>query len=67
MPLSRYVEEIHLGVVDDPHSDRSVILTEKVTVCPSCSCLHSLRHEDEQIFCVECLWNTPTGEPAQAA
>jgi len=57
--MARFVEEIHLGVVDDPHTCCPVILTEKVTVCPSCNCFHSLRHHDMTIRCVACEWSTP--------
>lgn len=66
MPLSHYIEEIHLGVLHDPHLSRPVMLTERVTVCPSCRSMHSLRHEDEQILCVECMWNTPLTDPQPA-
>jgi len=66
MPLTQFIEEIHLGVIDDPHQNSTVVLTEKVTVCPSCRSLHSLRDERTQIVCVECLWNT-TPETSEAA
>ena len=60
--LARFVEEIHLGVVEDPHTRRSVVLTEKVTVCPSCNCFHSLRHHDMTIRCAACDWSTPASD-----
>lgn len=65
--LSRFVEEIHLGTVHDPHTDRPFALTELVTVCPACLSLHSLRQEDIAIRCVECLWTVPAHEPVQVA
>ena len=54
--LSRFLEEIHLGVVDDPHTNSRVALTEKVTVCPACRSLHTLREEHGHVFCLACAW-----------
>jgi hypothetical protein len=63
--LTRYLEELYLGVWDDPHADEPTVLTEMVTVCPSCRSLHSLRNADDLVYCVECLWSTREREPAQ--
>lgn len=54
--LTRFLEEIHLGVVDDPHTNSRVVLTEKVAVCPACRSLHSLRIEHEVVRCMMCGW-----------
>jgi hypothetical protein len=54
--LTRFLEELHLGVVDDPHTNSRVVLTEKVTVCPACRSLHTLREEHGDIHCVACAW-----------
>lgn len=65
--FARFLEEIPLGVVDDPHSERPIVLTEMVTVCPACRSLHSLRHNGKVVHCVECFWSTAPLEPVQAA
>lgn len=57
--LHKYTEELHLGVVDDPHHEQPALLTERVTVCPSCYNLRSLRQGDEAVHCIECLWSNP--------
>ncbi len=30
--LTRFLEEIHLGVIEDPHTNSRMVLTEQVTV-----------------------------------
>lgn len=54
--LTRFLEELHLGVIDDPHSDNFTVLTEMVTVCPNCRGMHSLRLEGMTVRCVDCAW-----------
>ncbi|HOF88519.1 MAG TPA: hypothetical protein PLZ36_10510 [Armatimonadota bacterium] len=54
--LARFLEELQLGVVDDPHTNSRVALTEKVTVCPACRSLHTLREEHGHVFCLACAW-----------
>ena len=66
-PFARFSEELHLGVIIDPHTEQQTTLTEMVTVCPSCHSLNSLRISDFMIRCVECSWSTPLLEPIQAA
>jgi hypothetical protein len=65
--LNRFVEEITLGFVDNPHTRRKERLTEKVTVCPACNSLHTLRHEGEVVLCTVCLWDTPAKKTTHAA
>jgi hypothetical protein len=55
--LIQYLEEIPLGVIDDPHSDSRVALTETVTVCPECRSLHTLRVDDNRVHCAMCDWD----------
>ena len=62
--LALFVEELDLGFVEDPHTSRRVMLTEKVTVCPSCASIHSLREQDTQVRCIECEWATPAPDAA---
>jgi len=56
--LLPFLQEIRLGVVHDPHTRREVLLTEQVTVCPSCQRLHSLRHDNREVSCIDCGWST---------
>ena len=56
--LRQYLEDIHLGVIDNPHTDRREMLTEKVTVCPACRSMHSLRLEGAVVRCEVCEWTT---------
>ena len=65
--LAHFLEKLHLGVVEDPYTNRRWVLTETVTVCPACRSLHSLRHERAEILCLECAWHTRVLEPASAA
>ncbi len=54
--LTRFLEEIHLGVIEDPHTNSRMVLTEQVTVCPACRGLHTLRQEHDRIRCAVCAW-----------
>lgn len=65
--LARYFEEIHLGVVHNPHTNKHEALTEMVTVCPSCHSLNSLRHDGDVVHCQQCYWSTPVVKPMKAA
>jgi LSD1 subclass zinc finger protein len=65
--LQPFIEELSLGVLFDPHTKRKTLLTEKVTVCPSCRSLHSLRHDGQHVFCAECGWTTQSHPPVMAA
>lgn len=62
-----FIEEVALGIVDDPHTNKAMVLKELVTVCPSCLSMHSLRKEGAVIHCVECFWSAPARQPAHAA
>ena len=65
--LSRYLEEIPLGIVDNPHAEHPVVLSEFVTVCPSCRSINSLRHASLNVHCVECGWLPSVRESVRAA
>jgi ribosomal protein L37AE/L43A len=65
--LARFFEEIHLGEVINPHTNHREVLTEMVTVCPSCHSLHSLRHDGDVVHCVHCYWSTPATDHASIA
>jgi hypothetical protein len=65
--LARYIEELRLGVLYDPHTDSRHVLTELITVCPECHSVNSLSHNGEGIACSACGWATHLREPAQAA
>lgn len=56
--LLPFIQEVRLGTIDDPHTRRRVMLTEKVTVCPSCQRFHSLRHREREVCCIDCGWST---------
>lgn len=66
-PLSRFLEEIHLGLVHNPHRERWEHLTELVTVCPACGSLHSLRHEERMVRCTDCRWYEHMPKTREAA
>ncbi len=61
-PFARFLEEVRLGIVHDPHTDHHTLLTEMVTVCPSCRGLNSLRLYQSDVHCAECHWSTPVQE-----
>lgn len=61
--LAKYLEEIPLGIVDNPHAGQPTILTEMVTVCPSCRSLHSLRREKKNVYCIDCDWKNGSRLP----
>jgi len=65
--LLPFIEEVPLGLHFDPHTSRKTLLTEKVTVCPCCRGLHSLRHDDQHVFCTECDWSTRNKPKVSAA
>ncbi len=65
--LTPYIEEIRLGILDDPHTSKTTMLTEMVTVCPSCRSFHSLRHRGKGVICTDCAWTTRDTRPADAA
>jgi len=65
--LQPFIEELPLGVHFDPHTRRKTVLFEKVTVCPSCRSLHTLRHDGQHVFCTDCDWSTRTRPPITAA
>jgi hypothetical protein len=65
--FAQFIQVLHLGFVDDPHGNKRMPLTERVTVCPSCQSLHSLRKDARRVHCVECTWTTGQREPAVAA
>ena len=65
--LRPYIEEIRLGIIDDPHTSRRSVLTERVTVCPCCRSLHSLRHDGKFVYCIDCDWTTRERQPALVA
>lgn len=56
--LRPYLEELRLGIIVDPHTSRTIVLTEKVTVCPSCRSLHTLRQHEGHVYCTDCDWTT---------
>lgn len=56
--LLPFIQEFRLGAVQDPHTRRDVMLTERVTVCPACQRLHSLRHDHRHVHCIDCGWTT---------
>jgi hypothetical protein len=65
--LVQYFEEIRLGEVHNPHTNRREMLTEHVTVCPACRSLRSLRHEGNMVECVDCCWQSPVVDHSRVA
>ena len=66
-PLLRFTEMFSLGIHENPHTDTCTELMERVTVCPSCRSLHSLRQEALAIICLDCTWSTPVSVATVAA
>jgi hypothetical protein len=62
-----YTEVIPLGIIDNPHTNQPVVLSEVVTVCPCCRNINSLRQAGLHVQCIECGWHPPYKEMVRAA